>query len=43
MDPAEKYREELHEEVYFEHYENGDTDYLSLLVEEFKRVKERKL
>ena len=37
--PADIYRKKLHYELYMEHYENGDTDRLALLVEEYRRVR----
>lgn len=39
INPAEKYRQELEEEMYMEHYESGPSDLHKLLREEHKRVK----
>ncbi len=40
--PAEKYREELLSQIHAEYYEYGESENLSLLDEEFDRVKKGK-
>ena len=39
MNPADKYREELEEEMALEYYAKGTSEYLHLLIEESERVK----